>query len=366
MTLITGSALQVSPLPLKGSRQWKGHQFPIAFRVDQAGKTPDIEQSVSYLHGLAASGEFTHLLQQHGGVVFRGFGSPSAETFSKLVNAAERGRNNTPYEQVGLAGKRTAQASEVYTANEGPETQRFFLHNEYARYTRYPGFIHFYCEVEPITGGESPIGNSLEMFDRIVQEIPEFVKEVNERGLSMTQIYPAPYDNDGKVSWKLLDTFGQTLKLGDDQETIRQKVEAQVRRLTDDYEWLEDGSIRVVQHVKVIHPRQLDPDSFHLARHGTATFMDALEPPYKGTDGKTYPPATYTDGTEIPRAYLDRILAISRELEIPFKWEAGDILFVDNLRTMHGRAPWSDGPRRILVSMWDVLPGTVDNYRPNA
>ena len=51
-----------------------------------------------------------------------------------------------------------------------------------------------------MTGGESPIGNSLEMYKRVHEEIPEFIEEVERRGLSMKQIYPKPYHNDGKVS----------------------------------------------------------------------------------------------------------------------------------------------------------------------
>ncbi|KAJ7117987.1 hypothetical protein C8R43DRAFT_901621 [Mycena crocata] len=365
---------QLEPIHLENARTWRGKAFPVGFNFKPLdNETTTVEAGAEFLREFAASGKLTRLLQDHGAVLFRGFGSPSAQTFSTLVNAAERGRGNTPYEQVGLAGKRTIQAPEVFTANEGPETQRFFLHNEYARYTRFPGFIHFYCEIAPTVGGESPIGNSLEMFERIHAEIPEFVEEVQKRGLNMKQIYPAPYYNDGKLpsksnyfDYKGVDTFGKTLQSSDDEETTRSKVEEQVRRLTDDFRWLDNGDLEVVQHVTAVR-RVLpsgEPNWFNglSGRHGTATFMKALEPPYKGTDGKFYPPATYSDGVEIPRKYLDRVLEISRECELTFAWESGDILFVDNYRTMHGRAPWSNGPRRILVSMWNGLKGTLGEY----
>lgn len=131
------NAVEVEPLHLENARTWRGKAFPIGFQVKSAGDqtTPvTVEDGVQYLQDLSASGELTRLLREHGAVLFRGFGSPSAETFSKLVNAAERARNNTPYEQVGLAGKRSIQAPEVFTANEGPETQRFFLHNEVSKH----------------------------------------------------------------------------------------------------------------------------------------------------------------------------------------------------------------------------------------
>lgn len=49
-------------------------------------------------------------------------------------------------------------------------------------------------------GGGSPIGNSLEMFERVQAEMPEFIEELQKRGLHMKQVYPKPYYNDGKVS----------------------------------------------------------------------------------------------------------------------------------------------------------------------
>lgn len=123
--------IQVEPIHIENARTWRGKAFPIGFQVKPVGDpTKLVEDGVQYLQDLAASGELTRLLQEHGAVLFRGFGSPSADTFSKLVNAAERSRGNKPFEQVGLAGGRSIQAPEVFTANEGPATQRFFLHNE--------------------------------------------------------------------------------------------------------------------------------------------------------------------------------------------------------------------------------------------
>jgi hypothetical protein len=119
----------LTPLALDGARTWRGKAFPISYELNTTA-LPTVEQGSRFLEALAASGKLTSLLQDHGAVLFRGFGHPSAETFSRLVRSAEHGRGNTPYEQVGLAGKRTEQAKDVHTANEGPETQRFFLHNE--------------------------------------------------------------------------------------------------------------------------------------------------------------------------------------------------------------------------------------------
>lgn len=113
-------ALEFAPLPLANVRLFHGKEFPIAFQHTSSDVSkPSVEAGASFLRQLAASGELTRLLNEHGAILFRGFGTPSAETFSALVTAAEEGRGNKPHEQVGLAGKRSEQAKNVHSANEG-------------------------------------------------------------------------------------------------------------------------------------------------------------------------------------------------------------------------------------------------------
>jgi len=47
-----------------------------------------------------------------------------------------------------------------------------------------------------------------------------------------------------------VDTFGKDLHPEDDEALHRAKVEKQVRRLTDDFEWLPNGDLKIVQHVR--------------------------------------------------------------------------------------------------------------------
>ena len=68
-------------------------------------------------------------------------------------------------------------------------------------------------------------------------------------------------------------------------------------------------------------------------------------------------PTRYDDGTLIPRKYLDRMLDIIAQVEFELTWEEGDLVLVNNYRTSHGRCPWSEGDRKILVSMWETGEG---------
>jgi hypothetical protein len=102
-----------------------------------------------------------------------------------------------------------------------------------------------------LTGGSTPIANSAAVFERVVAEIPELVEGVRKRGLGMKMVFRAP-GNEGQhngFNWAGPYSFGQEFQPGDDDETKRQKAEKQIKRLTDDFEWKEDGSLELTQHI---------------------------------------------------------------------------------------------------------------------
>lgn len=56
------------------------------------------------------------------------------------------------------------------------------------------------------------------------------------------------------------------------------------------------------------------------------------------------------DGTPIPRNIIYEIYDVLEQQTIKFDWQKGDVLVLDNIKALHGRAPCV-GQRRILVSM---------------
>ncbi|KAK1976477.1 hypothetical protein LZ30DRAFT_774061 [Colletotrichum cereale] len=330
-----------------GARNYFGHALPYGL------------QSVTALRALGESGKLQKLLEQHGAVLVRGVGHPSAETFSQLVGAAEQARGSRPHVQIGLAGKRTPLADNVWTANEGSPSTRFYQHNEYSRYTRFPSNIHFYCVKKAPKGGATPIANSANVFEKVQSEIPELVEEIHKRGLGMRMVFRAPGD-EAKVNsfnWAGEHSFGQELLPGDDEATTRQKVEQQVRKLTPDFKWNDDGSLELTQHIPGLRriPHNGRPVSFNglVGQHGITRDIGALDPPHKGRDGMTYLPCAYGDETPIPRELLNKLVDVVDKEEISLVLEEGDLLLVDNFQVSHGRQPW-EGDRQILVSMWET------------
>jgi hypothetical protein len=101
------------------------------------------------------------------------------------------------------------------------------------------------------TGGETPIAHSALVYERLQAQLPELVANVHKRGLGMKMLFRAP-GKEGKgneFNWAGEHSFGQELLPGDDRDTVKAKVEKQVRKLTTDSHWTEDDSIELTQHI---------------------------------------------------------------------------------------------------------------------
>ncbi|KAJ3961094.1 hypothetical protein N0V92_002226 [Colletotrichum tropicale] len=232
--------IEFETFEVPGARTYFGNTLPYGLQVKQTGATtPAVEDTAAALRKLGESGKLQELLERHGAVLVRGAGHPSADTFAKLVGAAEEGRGSHPHVQIGLAGKRTPLAENVWTANEGSPLTRFYQHNEVWKppYDDYLAILNRHMPAN--------------VFEKVQAEIPELVEQVHKRGLGMKMVFRAP-GNEAKVNsfnWAGEHSFGQELVPGDDEATTRQKVEKQVRKLTDDFNWQEDGTLELTQHI---------------------------------------------------------------------------------------------------------------------
>lgn len=125
--------VNVEPFQVPGGRTYNGNALPYGLEARNSngdGGQPSASDSIAALRALSEAGEVQRLLDRHGAILIRGVGNPSAQTFSDLAHAAEEPRKTYPYVQIGLAGKRTPVAKNVWTANEGSPTTRFYQHNE--------------------------------------------------------------------------------------------------------------------------------------------------------------------------------------------------------------------------------------------
>lgn len=58
----------------------------------------------------------------------------------------------------------------------------------------------------------------------------------------------------------------------------------------------------------------------------------------------------FADDSKIPREAIYHILDVLDQNTVYFPWQKGDVLILDNILAMHGRASFQ-GKRRILTAM---------------
>ncbi|PQM33854.1 clavaminate synthase-like protein [Prunus yedoensis var. nudiflora] len=120
--------------------------------------------------------------------------------FNDVVEAS--GFEEFPY--VGGAAPRTNVVGRVFTANESPPDQKIPFHHEMAQVPEYPAKLFFFCEVEPGSGGETPIVLSHIVYERMKERYPEFVDKLEEHGLIYNRVLGEDDDPSSPIGrgWK--------------------------------------------------------------------------------------------------------------------------------------------------------------------
>ena len=120
--------------------------FPLSLvPTDPQAQTDDI---VAAARDLAVTDQIRTLLDNHGAIYFQNLRLKDAHEFSKFAHAF----GWTPHEDIGNPVRRTVLAKNVATANEGPNTQPVYPHNEFGLSPHYPAYVLFYCVSAPETG----------------------------------------------------------------------------------------------------------------------------------------------------------------------------------------------------------------------
>ncbi|KAL1853995.1 hypothetical protein Daus18300_011585 [Diaporthe australafricana] len=250
----------------------EGTDFPLSLASSKPD--PDVSDLVAGVEELSSSGKLRKLLDTHGAIYFQGLGLKDAEEFSRFAHAF----GWTAHEDIGNPVRRVVHAKNVASANEGPNTQPVYPHNEFGLSPHYPAYVFFYCVSPPATGGETPINNSVVLYRRLKEKHPEFIDEVEEKvceahvtvnsafSLTMPQHmqgvkYQLFYDNAPRYQTSsarnsVLQAYGSTVLESDDTETARSKIEIEIKRLpTATWGWENQsdsnrlGDLRVWQHL---------------------------------------------------------------------------------------------------------------------
>ena len=273
-----------------------------------------------------------NLLLLHRAILFRGFNIKTAAVFNHLIKCTS---NEELLEYRDRSSPRHEVADKIYTSTDYPAEQSIFLHNEGTYWMSWPQKIYFCCVTSATEGGQTPIADCRNIYQRIDRQIRERFTEV---------MYVRNYNDGFGLTW---ETVFQTRD--------KAAVEEYCRRNLIEYQWKEENRLRTrtVRPTVSKHPRTGEPVWFNHAAffHVTtleSTIRETLLAEFKEEDlpYNTY----YGDGSPIEDSVLDVLREAYIQEKVMFPWQEGDVLMLDNMTIAHGRMPYV-GTRKVLVGM---------------
>lgn len=275
-------------------------------------------------------------LLKYRALLFRNFQIDTPDLFNQFVNVTSSGQlleyrdRSSPRHEVG---------DKIYTSTDYPAEQSIFLHNEGTYWLTWPLKIYFGCLIAAQQGGETPIADCRNIFQRIHPKI-------REKFIEKKVLYVRNYNDGFGLTWQ---TVFQTRD--------KSVVEEYCRRNAIEFEWKYGERLRTCQVRQAVakHPKTGELVWFN---HATffhfstleSTLRDALLAEFREEDlpNNTY----YGDGSPIEPEVLEELRAAYQQEMVLFPWQRGDLLMLDNMSVAHGRSPFV-GTRKVVVGMAD-------------
>jgi alpha-ketoglutarate-dependent taurine dioxygenase len=289
---------------------------------------------------------FKESLLKHGALLFRNCPIRNADDFSSVIEALGLGGF---INYIGGDSPRTKVTEHVYTSTETPPSMHLPLHNELSYVKHYPGHIYFYCAIAPVDRGETIIGDCRAIYQAIDLSVRE---RFMEKGLRYTSRYPYKDDwmhklNKSHKSW--IHVFETENKQEVEEKCAAHDIAFPWHR----NDWLEISQVRPAV---MAHPETNESVWFNQAHH--FDFNPKFLGLWRYLGAKLFycrkhtllHDISYGDETPIARQDLYHVMDALENNTISFAWQKGDVLVLDNILMMHGRAPFT-GPRRVLTAM---------------
>jgi alpha-ketoglutarate-dependent taurine dioxygenase len=317
---------RIARIEIAGQQWYGGEPFPFVLHC----QSPEMTLTAAGEWIRASGQQLLAEAARHGAILFRGFPLRAPEDFDAFVAAFDL--PNFPYDESLSNAVRVNKTLRVFTANEAPPSVTIFLHHEMAQTPIYPSRLFFFCEQPAAEGGATPLCRSDVLWERLARARPDFARDCETKGLKYSNVMPGENDPASGMgrSW---------------QSTLRASTrEARLRGLNYSWEWQEGGNLRATTPV-LPAVRQL-PD-------GRKSFFNQLIAAYSGWKDARNDPAraiTFGDGTPLDREAVQVAAQLGDELSFDVPWQRGDVAFVDNFVTMHGRRTIS-GTRKVLASL---------------
>ena len=307
------------------------NSFPFIIKIPSDQK--DIE---AYLvnHFFEKKPWLEEILKNSGAILFRG----NKIELNSYNNFLER-LNFEFTSYVGGDSPRTKLNQRIYTSTEYPADQSIVLHNELSFSNTYPKYLFFYCEVSPDEGGETPLADTRRLYNLLPKKL---IQKYKKKKLKYTMNLHEGYGL-GKSWQQVFETDNKII------------VENILRHRKINFSWQENRMLRLYEIVQPIVTHPLTDELMFISQahqwHSSNLNKESRESLLKlMPEEEFYHYVSHADDEPLNIEDLELTKKIINEIKVVFKWKQGDILFIDNLLTMHGRNSY-EGSRRILLSM---------------
>ncbi len=320
---------QVEELKVDGQQEYDSKVFPLILEC----KTPDADLETALAWVREHSAELDQKAAEHGSILFRNFPTKTDMDFDAFIQAC--GFPNFQYKDSLSNAVRTNRTERVFTANEAPPEVTIYLHHEMAQTPIYPSKLLFFCEKPAEEGGATPLCRSDVLMEKLYEELPEFAKNCEEKGLKYTNVMPGADDAASGMGRSWQSTWSVDTK---------EEAEERMTKLGYTWEWLNDGCLRATTP-KLPAVRDLGD--------GRKSFYNQLIAAFKGWKDTRNDPSkaiTFGDGTPLDPNDALRAADLAEEITFDVPWQQGDVAIVDNYVAMHGRRTFA-GTRKVLASL---------------
>ncbi len=321
-----------------------GENYPLFVQPRDPALQSDAGAARDWFH--AHKNELEDLLTEAGALVFRGFAINTTDDFTGWMSSYESPR----YGYAGGSSPRKQLAARVYESTHAAAEDKIQMHQEMAYLPVWPSRVAFWCNVPSVSGGETFVAD----MRKVTADLPQaFVEEVEERGIAYKRNFRDRAVSTGIDYLDMIHRSWQDSFSADDID----KAIATMQEMGFEAERLADGSLQTAFRNRglVNHPvtgERLWFNQVATNSMGKEAIGHRL-PVYEGYYGETKPRpylVTYADDTHIPLDYIDALFATLKRHVVAFPWSKGDLLFLDNHFSAHGRNSFT-GYRDIQVSL---------------
>ncbi len=328
----------------RANAAWCERAFPTVVRAPVGARAVDLKALLK-----RDADSLRARLLTEGALLFRGWSVRAAEELDSLQ--VEMG---TSMRYVGGDSPRTklSREADVYTSTEAPRSVGLPLHNELSYLDAQPSRLWFACVTPATRGGATTIADGravLAAIDPDLRERFERLGVLYRFGFRGPGRSLAAIDHLAKANKSWMEAF---------ETEERRVVEEHCRRMRAHFEWTPAGHLilETRRPATIRHPITGERAWFNQAHmfHFSERFLGrtryALARGFFAATGLVPPDARFGDGSPLTDDVVDQVFDVLDAHAVPVAWEAGDLLVIDNVLTMHGREAFR-GDRKVLVAM---------------